>query len=1018
MARACVLTALALAALGIAGCDRGRREPERSPLTKVQKPEALLVSLDPLKPGLRHRRHLPAGLLHRYAFSLQEDQYLHLAVEQLGLDLVAEVRAPSGRLLLRVDGPSGSKGTEDLFLAAGSSGRHFLEISAFAGTGDYEIRVEALRAAGEKDRERAAAAGVFSQARLLERRDEDEAAAASYQEAARLWSKVGEASREAWALYWLGKLYNGHPARRREAFGILIRSLGLFRSIQDERQQAVILSDLGNMKAEEGDYEKAGLYQERALALWQKLGGLAEQAARLNDLATVRVRQGRMHAAIDLYTRSSEVFRRRGEWSKVATIRTNLGLLYDFLGESRMALDHYRHALALLDRQPDSGQRGVVLTKLGDVLLGLDGPAPALELYRQALDLRRRNHDKRGEAVTLNSIGLAWLEADRPEEALQSFRTAVEIFQREGDVQNLAVSRSNLGLALERLGHPDQARGHYEKALEEARGLRSEEMALFGLARVARMEGKLEESERWIEQTLTAVEAARNQVGRPDLQATYQAARQEQYGFLIDLLAERHRREPERGHEGRAFAVSERARARSLLDLLAFAGNSLETAELRQLDELSQRINARHLDLIAASARARASDRGTDGELMALLESFRQVKAGPPESRPPLPGAPSLPSLARVQSTVLDRKTLLLEYFLGKERSFLWAVTSTDVRFVTNLPGRAQIEAAARRTYEGMTESHLQTGEAAARQAAARLSRMILAPVADLLGRHRLVIVASGALRLVSFAALPHPDAASRPLIEDHEIVSLPSVAVLAALRSELAGRRSPRGLLAMVADPVLGPEDERLRSTARAALNDHRTLPLRRLANTGGEAGAIVALAGSAHVLDASSFEASRSLVRSGRLGGYRILHFATHGLANDLYPELSSLALSAFDASGRPVDGQLRAYEVSDLDLRADLVVLSACRTARGEDANGEGLGSLTQGFLHAGAARLVVSLWDVSDRATAELMNYFYTSLLHENLPPAQALRKAQLALRQQNRWRAPYYWAGFVLQGEWN
>ncbi|HSS75487.1 MAG TPA: CHAT domain-containing protein, partial [Thermoanaerobaculia bacterium] len=140
-------------------------------------------------------------------------------------------------------------------------------------------------------------------------------------------------------------------------------------------------------------------------------------------------------------------------------------------------------------------------------------------------------------------------------------------------------------------------------------------------------------------------------------------------------------------------------------------------------------------------------------------------------------------------------------------------------------------------------------------------------------------------------------------------------------------------------------------------------------------------------------------------------------HGLVNDLYPELSALSLSTFDASGRPADGQLRAYEVSNLRLNADLVVLSACRTALGEEVGGEGLVGLTQGFLHAGAARLVVSLWDVSDLATSELMKHFYLALLHEKLSPAQALRKAQIALRQQDRWHAPYYWAGFVLQGEW-
>jgi CHAT domain-containing protein len=295
--------------------------------------------------------------------------------------------------------------------------------------------------------------------------------------------------------------------------------------------------------------------------------------------------------------------------------------------------------------------------------------------------------------------------------------------------------------------------------------------------------------------------------------------------------------------------------------------------------------------------------------------------------------------------------------------------------------------------------------------------------VADLLDRRRLVIVAPGALQRIPFAALSRPSAGGhvepRPLIVDHEIVSLPSASVLATLRERLRSRTPPPGLLAVVADPVFEPEDARLQGPPRrGGFITQAAMPaLRRLRYTGREAEAILDLAGSEPVLAAVGFAANRELVRSGRLSRYRILHFATHGLFNDLYPELSALALSAFDPSGRPVDGPLRAYEISELELGADLVVLSACRTGLGKDAGGEGLTGLTQAFLHAGAPRLVVSLWDVDDRATGELMKRFYAALLAQDLPPAQALRQAQLSLRQENRWRAPYYWAGFVLQGEW-
>ncbi|HKI04285.1 MAG TPA: CHAT domain-containing protein, partial [Thermoanaerobaculia bacterium] len=251
-------------------------------------------------------------------------------------------------------------------------------------------------------------------------------------------------------------------------------------------------------------------------------------------------------------------------------------------------------------------------------------------------------------------------------------------------------------------------------------------------------------------------------------------------------------------------------------------------------------------------------------------------------------------------------------------------------------------------------------------------------------------------------------------------IVSLPSVSVLAALRSEVASRQPARGFLAVVADPVVGPDDERLRALQpdrSVVATNGRTPAMPRLPYAGREAEEILALAGSERVLAASGFDASRELVQSGRLSGYRILHFATHSLFDNLHPELSALALSSFDSAGRPVDGQLRAYEVSSLDLHADLVVLSACRTALGREVGGEGMVGLTQGFLHAGASRLIVSLWDVDDRSTSELMKRFYTGLLRDKLPPAQALRQAQVSLWKETRWHAPYHWAGFVLHGEW-
>jgi CHAT domain-containing protein len=282
-------------------------------------------------------------------------------------------------------------------------------------------------------------------------------------------------------------------------------------------------------------------------------------------------------------------------------------------------------------------------------------------------------------------------------------------------------------------------------------------------------------------------------------------------------------------------------------------------------------------------------------------------------------------------------------------------------------------------------------------------------------------------------------------LIVDHEIVNLPSASALALIRRECAGRQMATKTLAALADPVFEADDPRLAATrkkassngliasVRSAESAHSTSPLpselersarsfhrdgfSRLVFSNEEAEFITGLAPKGSTLKATGFEANRQLAASGELGQYRIVHFATHGLINSEHPELSGLVLSLVDENGKPQDGFLRMSDIFNLEMPADLVVLSACQTALGKEVKGEGLVGLTRGFMYAGAQRVVASLWQVDDLATAELMKHFYRGMLTENLRPAAALRAAQIEMSKSPRWSSPYYWAGFVIQGEW-
>jgi CHAT domain-containing protein len=385
---------------------------------------------------------------------------------------------------------------------------------------------------------------------------------------------------------------------------------------------------------------------------------------------------------------------------------------------------------------------------------------------------------------------------------------------------------------------------------------------------------------------------------------------------------------------------------------------------------------------------------------------------------------------------VLDAETLLLEYALGDERSYLWAVWKED-HASCELPPRAEIEGAAQRLYERLTarlrasgpppDRRRQVEEADAEywQEAARLSDTLLGPVAKRLAGRRILVVADGALQYLPFAALPVPlrKGPPVPLAVEHEVVSLPSASVLAVLRRETEGRTPPAKAVAVLADPVFEADDPRLPGSA--GRTETRGLdPSRsgrpgypRLAATRQEADTIVAMVPPGMARRAVDFEASRATAMSPDLAHYRIVHFATHGILDNENPGLSGVILSLFGERGEAQDGVLRLHDVYGLRLPAELVVLSACNTALGRPMRGEGLVGIVRGFMYAGAKRVVASLWKVDDDATGEMMRRLYRGMLEEGLSPAAALREAQVGLWQQDRWRSPYYWAAFVVQGEW-
>lgn len=897
--------------------------------------------------------------------------------------------------------------------------------------------------------EPAAALEALERARTRFEAEDDAAGVAA------AWNEIGY-------LHWTA----GRTEPAREAYD---QALDGWRALGDRHGEAKALNNLGLLDHGQGRLRQALERYEPAADLFQAAGDLAEAALVRNNLAGVWDLLGEPRRALEGYGKALELLRQTEERSQEPRLLFNLAVVLRNLGELQEALSGYRQALDLFRLHGDRRGEGTALNALGMAYLGLGEPQRARSLLEQALALRRETGDRRGEAATLHNLGLVRDRLGEPRQALDLLQQALVLRESLGDRLGRASALEQMGAVHSSLGEPAEALRRFEAALavrgdagdpagrgraltsaaeawislgqpgRAADALRtalellravddrsSEARALTAWARIERAQGRPGEALALLERAFARIEALRSRVASPELRASYLAAQRGAYELAIDIRLDLHRLDPAAGHDRLALEVSERARARSLLDLLAAGGGDLPPrtepalAQRRQL--LLERAGAketRRLALLAADAppeRRRQIERELEAVLLELqlVEGEIAQRAAGPEGR-----AARTASAAEIQA-LLDGGPLLLEYALGERRSVLWAVSASSVE-VFALPGRREIEDLVTRVYRRWSTLDTQAGD---NGGAAELGRLLLGPVASRLGSQRLAVVPDGALHYLPFAALPDP-ASGEPLLARHEVVTLPSASFLAVQRQALSSRPRPAGALAVLADPVFDPRDPRVRGTARAAGGAREAatrgaeddLPLfDRLTASRREAETIASLQPRGEVLLALDFQARRELVTGGHLGGFRILHFATHGTFHAEHPELSGIVLSLVDERGRPQEGFLRLPDLHALRLGADLVVLSGCQTALGREIRGEGLVGLSRGFLDAGARNVIASLWQVPDRATAELMGSLYRAMLERGEAPAAALRQAQLAIRSRRGWSDPYHWASFVLLGE--
>jgi CHAT domain-containing protein/Tfp pilus assembly protein PilF len=840
-----------------------------------------------------------------------------------------------------------------------------------------------------------------------------------------------------------------------------------------------------------GDLASADRYANMARPIWEKVAPNSYGSlANLITLGSLAVERGNIAVGQRYY---QEAFMRRTQSTSPMLLAASfwgLGKISRLRGDYSSAERYYRKGMSIYEHlHPKPVEAAELLQCLAFLAQERGDFFTADKYLNRALGFQTKPRIRGGIISDLGELRERQGDLENAKKYLQQ---AWEIRSKvaSGSLA-LASTLMDLGDVARDTGDLVIAEEHYRAALaireKNAPGSTDHADALACVASVMRRKQQVEDAAVLYEKALDALENQTARLGGDnDVRSGFRAQHSSIYSDYIDLLVLQN-------DVPRAFAVAERLRARTLLEMLSTAHvdlhNGVEPTVLDREHSLLSQITAksdRRIRLLS-EAHDQKQDKEVEKEIASLLMQYHDLEAQIRATSPAYAALtqPQPLTAKEVQSQLLDENTLLLEYSLGEERSYVFAVTMDSLQSF-ELPKKSVLEKASRRVYrlltarnttlKGETETQKQSriarAEAQYPQAAAELSKMLLGPVASQLQNKRLLIVTDGALAYIPFSVLPESrntnaadfssatsatatSSTAVPLIVNHEIVNLPSASVLAVLRQQELGRKPAPKAVAVLADPVFDRHDSRLSASLAAAsmrgisqtrsartpsftdrlldppssiglltrsatdvgLSRNGAISLPRLRFSRREADEIMAVTPQGEGKEAVDFEASRATATSPELSQYRIIHLATHGLLDSVHPELSGLVFSMVDKNGRPQNGFLELQDIYNLNLPADLVVLSACETGLGKEISGEGLVGLTRGFMYAGASRVMASLWKVSDSGTAALMGNFYAAMEKDGLPPAAALRAAQIKMWQQKRWRDPYYWAAFQLQGEW-
>lgn len=1034
-----------------------------------------------LSPGVTLKRTIKGGATQSFQISVEAGQFLHLQVEQLGVDVTLSLDAPDGQLADQCENLNRIYGYEKIYYEAKRSG--VFQVRVFAREpntqGSFSLTLREQRPVTKTDLDFIAAVNEF---RAKEPADYVQLGAEETQKKKERfeallppllafhdkWMASGVYERIAQVHLQLGTYQAGVSA--------LEKAIELGETTGDREAIAFFLNTLGTIYSNTGDFSKAFECFEKIIVYGRATNQPLWVAYALINSGSIREATGERLEALDAFKKALIAFREGGDLGGQGQCLTHLAALYIHWGESQQGIEYSLESIAITKKLNLPLYEAYALNRHGGFLTQTKRYAEAIPFHQQAGVLMKSVGYPNGVVTSLIGVGNAYKGTGDREKAFEAFQDARIAAQDAKDefleanvIFNLGVSQAEFGLSgpaeasfrktletFDKLGNRERNRlavlkslgtlkwksgdvqagraiFNQNRTLARTLGLPEEEAdAFWNIARFEREEGELARSREAIESAISIVEQIRADLKSRDAQVTLFAVTQGYYSFYAEtLLMEGGLNERT---AGLAFSAVERGRARTFQEILVESRSGIRNGVAPNLlareRDLSKRIASKSESLLRAGEPGRQSLRQ---EIDGLISELDQVQS---EIIRKSPGYAALTrpiplTTAEIQSRLLDDETTLLSFSLGTTDGFAWVITREKIE-VVNLGPKTEIEVAATAYSERVTGKPGSSGELDA--AAEKLSRLILQPIGGRLRSKRIFIVPDGPLFYVPFAALPLFDKTGHPgrfLVEEHEIAILPSASSLVALREGNQRDKPREGAVIAFANPVFSADDPRVtlpNQSGRSLPNITQSSGERFLSafgamlppvpKTGEQARAIASIAGPSRCFIAENFTANKEMAASPRVSGFRIVHFATHGIYDDEHPEFSGLALSLVDEKGQPRDGFLLTPEIYNLPLNADLVVLSACRTGNGKRVRGEGVIGMTRAFMYAGTPRVISTLWDVGETASTELMKRFYRRLYDKARPmrPAEALRAAQIEMLRDPRWKSPIHWGAFQFQGE--